>query len=200
MAAVEDDDFYHHLNSLKTSLNIDEEDYVQNVINTIIQYGDSWNKLIYDIFERYGFLVEIKSLYKFALDMKSKIKRDISISLSDAYFQTRRNRKLFWIFSKHLKNYTDQFSEKVDKFKKTKENGVLQCLNNLELSYKHVVTAACDSANFLIKDQVEYLENELAAMQWKISQEIKANRNFLLKQYHEPFKSRVLIRHFVSEF
>jgi len=186
-----------HLNLSMVTLTMSEEDFTQNVTNLLIQYGENWIRLTNELFERDGFVVDIKNLYRFVSNVKSRIKVNISRSLKDIRILIRKNMKFYQIFFKHLNNILNQYIAEIEST--INENGnLIECWDSYKTVYFEIAFDACNAIYKHSNYQIKYLYNEFEGLRKKITADIKSTQTLMLKEYMEPFKNRVIIRYYVS--
>ncbi|CAG9801026.1 unnamed protein product [Chironomus riparius] len=185
-----------HLNLSMVTLTMSEEDFTQNVTNLLIQYGENWIRLTNELFERDGFVVDIKNLYRFASTIKSRIKVNISQSLKDIRILIRKNMKFYQIFLKHLLNILNQYVAEIESTLNDDYN-LIECWDSYKTVYFEIAFDACNAIYKHSNYQIKYLNNEFEGLRKKITSDIKSTQTLMLKEYMEPFKNRVIIRYYL---
>lgn len=174
-----------------------EEDFAQNVTNLLIQCGENWIRLTNELFERDGFVVDIKSLYIFALNLKTRIKLNITRSLKDIRLIIRQNIKFYQFFYKHLLNISNEYVAEIEAILSS-DYKLVECWDDYKAVYLETAFDSCNEVHRLSSYQIKYLHFQYDELSRKVLSEIKVTRALMLKKYLEPFKNRMIVRYYVS--
>lgn len=210
-----------HLNVSMTLLTKTEQNFAMNITNLLILYGESWIRLTNEIFERDGFVVDIKvfslwkhyfikcqfkiiwysfqNLYKFTSNIKSRIKFDITRSIKEfsAGKITKTNVKLYQSFLAELFGILDQHIRKIQSAV-TINDDLIECWDYYKTVYLEI---GFDATNILSKWsilEIERLYKSFYYLNNKISTEIKITKNLLFNEITSPLDNRIMVNLYVS--
>jgi hypothetical protein len=189
------------LNSTMMNLIANEQSYSMNISNLFIQYGENWIQLTNKLFERDGFIIDIKGLYKLTLNIKSKIKQGITRSLKDLSAQriTRENRKLFMGFLSLLHTKLDESMTKI-KLEMKSKRFLIECWDGYKSIFLEI---GLEATSELLKSsllEIDSLRREFHKLRQKITIEFVRIRKLLLNKYSRPFENRLYLNFYVSSF
>lgn len=182
-----------------TLLSEKEQIFSMDITKLLIQYGENWIQLTNELFERDGFIIDIKRLYKFTSNVKDRIKHNISKLLKNVSTQKviKDNRKLFSSFLSDLYTLLDA---QIDKIKAAVNfnTELIECWDVYKTVYFEIGLEATSNLSKSSLHEIERLNNEFHHLKHKITSEIENMKNLLLRESSRPFARRISLRSFVS--
>ncbi|KAG5678360.1 hypothetical protein PVAND_008042 [Polypedilum vanderplanki] len=189
-----------HLNLSLNVLTKTEQNFAMNITNLLILYGESWIRLTNELFERDGFIVDIKSLYKFTSNIKARIKFDISRSIKEFSSGkiTYMNKKLYQNFLSNLFGILDQFIERI-KMGVNYNNELIECWDYYKTIFLEIGFDATNSLSKSSFDEIERLYNSFNLVKEKILTEIKYTKHILFYEFPSPLDNRLIINLYIQK-
>lgn len=176
-----------------------EVEFINNNINLLVLYGESLIEKSKELFEDYAFIVDAKRVYAFVSRVRRQIKNGIN-QLMEKYSSNLINRKLskiFYIFSKDLKEIVDKEIEKIESAVNRDEN-IIECWDVYKVLMLELGFDAINDLRILSFDQAENLVSVFNKMRDDVTTNINQLIADLSKKHSPLFSARFKVNAYVS--
>lgn len=176
-----------------------EHDFALNTTNLIIHYGENLSKLTNELFERDGFIADIKNLYRFVTNVRARLKFNISRSIRQ--FSTQKiSRMNFKLYQKFLANLYAMLNNHIDRIVNAVNTryDLMDCWDSYKAIYLQIGLEATSEISVSMVAEIKRLRNDFKIIKSKILAEINRTLKLLDKQHESPFVERMRAAYFVS--
>lgn len=187
------------LNTSLLQLTRTEHDFALNTTNLIINYGESLAKLTNELFERDGFIADIKTLTTFVRNVRARLKFNISRSIR--HFSTQRiSRMNFKLYQKFLANLYAMLNNHIDRIVNAVNTryDLMECWDSYKAIYLQIGLEATSEISISLYSEIKRLRNDFKLIKSKILAEMSRMLKLLDKQHDSPFVERLRTAYFVS--
>lgn len=176
-----------------------EHDFALNTTNLIIHYGENLSKLTNELFERDGFIADIKNLYRFVTNVRARLKFNISRSIRQFSTQkiSRMNLKLYQKFLANLYAMLNNHIDRIVNAVNTRYD-LMECWDSYKAIYLQIGLEATSEISVSIVSEIKRLRNDFKILKSKILLEINRSSKLMDKQHESPFVERLRAAYFVS--
>lgn len=191
--------FQENVDLSEANLTSTEIEFINNNINLMVLYGESLIQKSKELFEDYAFIVDAKKVYAFVSRVRRQIKNGIN-ELMLKYSSNQINRKLskiYFVFSKNLKEIVDKEIEKIENAVNRNEN-IIECWDVYKVLMLELGFDAINDLKILSFDEGENLVTAFNKMRDEVTSKINQLITDLSMKHSPLFSARFKVNAYVS--